>query len=201
MPNPALRAAAVCLLLLLGLAVQVPAQSGGSTAQADLDQLVQTAQNIVRGQVVSARIEPHPQFPNLKTVLITVSVSKVLKGTAGPTLTFRQFVWDAREGSALAAYKGAGEMILFLNPVSQYGLTSPVGLEQGRFRVMRDEKGGRFVVNGRGNFGLFNQVSEKAAERGVTLSKPTLQMLAGATGKASLEAFEQAVQSLAGASK
>jgi hypothetical protein len=172
-------------------------QGGGSTAQADLDQLVQSAENIVRGQVTSATIEPHPQFPNLQTVLVTLSVSKVLKGSAGSTLTFRQFLWDVRDASVLARYKGAGEVVFFLNPVSRYGLTSPVGLEQGRFRVVRDQKGARYVVNGRGNIGLFNQVSEKAASRGIALSKPVRQMLAGAGGKASLDSFEFAVQALA----
>ena len=172
-------------------------QGGGSTAQADLDQLVQSAENIVRGQVISATIEPHPQFPNLQTVLVSLSVSKVLKGSAGGTLTFRQFVWDARDASVLAHYKGTGEVVFFLNPVSRYGLTSPVGLEQGRFRVIRDQKGARYVVNGRGNLGLFNQVSEKATSRGIALSNPVRQLLAGAGGKASLDSFEAAVQALA----
>ncbi len=179
------------------LVVPAFSQGGGSAAQADLDQLVQSAENIVRGQVISATIEPHPQFPNLQTVLVTLSVSKVLKGSAGGTLTFREFLWDARDASVLARYKGAGEVVFFLNPVSHYGLTSPVGLEQGRFRVMRDQKGARYVVNGRGNLGLFNQVSEKAALRGIALSKPVRQMLAGTGGKAALESFETVVQMLA----
>lgn len=172
-------------------------QGGGSTAQADLDQLVQSAERIVRGQVISAALEPHPQFPNLQTVLVTLSVSKVLKGSAGGTLTFRQFLWDSREASVLARYKGAGEVVFFLNPVSPYGLTSPVGLEQGRFRVVRDQKGARYVVNGRGNLGLFDQVSQRAASRGIALSKPVRQMLAAPGGKVTLESFEAAVQALA----
>jgi hypothetical protein len=72
-------------------------------------------------------------------------------------------------------------------------------LEQGRFRVLRDQKGQRFVVNGRGNLGLFDQVSEKAGQRGVTFSKPVREMLVSTGGKASLETFEEAVQTLAGA--
>ena len=177
------------------------AQGAASTSRADLDQLVQSAQNIVRGQVISAIVEPHPQFPNLQTILITISVAKVLKGPAGTTLTYRQFLWDARGATGLGAYKSAGESIFFLNPVSQYGLSSPVGLEQGRFRVLHDAKGNRYVLNGRGNLGLFTQLNEKASSRGITFSKPVREMLSQQPGKASLEPFEEAVQTLAGTSK
>jgi hypothetical protein len=185
--------------VLFAFTVSAFAQGGASTAQADLDQLVQSAQNIVRGQVISARIEPHPQFPNLKTLVITLSITKVLKGAAGSTLTFRQLQLDTRDASSMAGYKGAGEVLLFLNPVSQYGLTSTVGLEQGRFRVLSDGNGNRYVINGRANMGLFNPVSAKAAARGIALSRPVRQMLANANGKAALDPFEQAVQALAGA--
>ena len=195
--SPRFRNLVFSLLPVFALGIPAFSQGRGSTAQADLDQLVQTAENIVRGQVTSATFEPHPQFPNLQTVLVTLSVSKVLKGSVGSTLTFRQLVWDAHDASDLARFKGAGEVVFFLNPVSRYGLTSPVGLEQGRFRVIRDQKGARYVVNGRGNIGLFSQVSEKAASRGIALSRPVRQMLADAGGKASLDSFEAAVQALA----
>jgi hypothetical protein len=183
------------------LAAPAFSQGGASTAQADLDQLVQSAQNIVRGQVVSVTAEPHPQFPNLRTIVVTLSVSKVLKGAAGTTLTFRQLQLDARDASTLAGYKGAGEVLLFLNPVSQYGLTSTVGLEQGRFRVLPDGKGNRYVINGRANKGLFSPVAAKANARGVVLSVRAKEMLASTNGNASLDSFEEAVQALAGTSK
>lgn len=188
----------LALLVLMCFVSPALAQGSASTASADLDQLVQRAQNIVRGRVVSAAIEPHPQFPNLQTVVITLSVSKVLKGAAGSTLVIRQFQWDAREASSLSAYKGEGEVVLFLNPVSQYGLTSPVGLEQGRFRVLTDDKGNRYVMNGRGNLGLFTAVPAKATARGIAFSKPVQAMFANLTGKASLDSFEEAVRVLAG---
>ena len=202
-PHFPLRRGVVTLSLIISLYFVPPAfsQGGASTAQADLDQLVQNAQNIVRGRVISAMIEPHPQFPNLKTVVITLSVTSVLKGSAGSTLTFRQFQWDSRDASSMAGYKSAGEVLLFLNPVSQYGLTSTVGLEQGRFRVLLDDKGNRYVVNGRGNLGLFSEVPAKAATRGIVFSKPVQAMLVNSKEKASLEAFEEAVRTLAGTPK
>jgi hypothetical protein len=177
------------------------AQNTGSAAQADLDQLVQSAQNIVRGRVTSVRSEPHPQFPNIQTLLITVSVTKVLKGTAASTLSYRQFQWDVRDQSTFAAFKGAGEVLLFLNPVSAYGLTNTVGLEQGRFRVLRNESGGQIVLNGRNNLGLFNQTVPKASARGIVFSRKAQQMLSKPKGPAPLETFEETVRALAGAAQ
>ena len=173
-------------------------QGEATTAPIDLDQMVLRAQSIVRGQVTSVRIEPHPQFPNLQTVVVTLSVSSVLKGAAGPSLTFRQYQWDARDASRLSGYKGLGEVVLFLNPVSTYGLTSTVGMEQGRFRVLPDGKGNRYVINGRDNLGLFNQVPAKAAARGIAFSPQVRAMLANSTRTAALETFEEAVRTLVG---
>jgi hypothetical protein len=179
----------------------VQAQDGAYTAPADLDILVQRASTIVRGQVLSAKVEPHPQFPNLRTLVVTLSIIKVLKGEAASTLTFRQFLWDANDSSVFAGYKQSGELLLFLNPVSPYGLTSPVGLEQGRFRILRDANGKGYALNGRGNLGLFNQVVSKANARGITLPTHVRNMLAKPSGSAPLDLLETAIQALVGASR
>jgi hypothetical protein len=57
-----------------------------------------------------------------------------------------------------------------LGPVSKYGLTSPVGLEQGRFRILRDSSGQATAINGRGNAGLFQQTEARARAQGIKLS-------------------------------
>src|SRR5690242_9019314 len=191
------------LLLLIFYAGIAPAkaQNGAYTAPADLDTLVQTANTIVRGSVIYTRVETLPNFPNLHTVVVTVSVTRTLKGRPAPTLTFRQFLWDVHDSSVFAAYKRSSELLLFLNPVSSYGLTSPVGLEQGRFRVLRDAKGAQYVVNGRGNLGLFNQVSSKASARGVSFSPQIKAMLSKPSGSVPLDSFESAIQALLGASR
>jgi hypothetical protein len=177
------------------------AQQGAQTAHASLNQLVQRADTIVRGYVVSSRMEPHPQFPNLQTVVVTVSVTKVMKGQAGSTYTFRQFVWDERDTGNNAGYRKAGEVLLFLNPVSQHGLSSPVGLDQGRFRVFRNAKGQAFAVNGRDNVGLFLGVTDSAAEHGVSLSRNAKTMMAKTRGQAPLDVLEDSIVRLAGAGK
>jgi hypothetical protein len=189
---------AVCVFLF---ASDGYSQQHAQTAPADLDQLVQNAATILRGEVISAAIEPHPQFQNIQTVVVTISVSRVLKGEAPATYTFRQFVWDIRDVANGAGYRKAGELLLFLNPNSSFGLTSPVGLEQGRFRVRHDPKGHKFAVNGRANLGLFNQVPSKAASRGVTFSRQAQAMMAKPPGQVPLDSLEDAIITLAGGGK
>src|SRR6202040_168064 len=113
----------------------------------------------------------------------------------------RQFVWDARDVADAAGYRKAGELLVFLNPVSPYGFTSPVGLDQGRFRIVRDSKGKAFALNGRDNIGLFDQVLSQAASRGIAFSKQTQTMMVKPAGKVPLESFEDAIATLVGASK
>ena len=195
-----------CLAAALGLALMASmcfaprssAQRGALTAPADLQRLVQTAGTIVRGHVVSAVVEPHPQFANLQTVVVTLSVSRVLKGEAGATFTFRQFIWDVQDVETAAGYRKSPELLLFLNPNSQYGLTSPVGLEQGRFVIQRDAKGNAFASNGRHNAGLFDQLESKAADQGIALSPQARALAAKPSGAAPLAAFEDAIGALVG---
>src|SRR3954470_8265241 len=126
-----------CPLLLLLVATSANAQRGALTVHRSLDALTERSETIVRGHIVSAKTEPHPQFQNLQTVVVEMSVESVLKGTAGKTFTFRQYIWDVRDKYNAAGYGKGQELLLLLNPVSEYGLTSPTGLEQGRFRIVR----------------------------------------------------------------
>ena len=161
----------LCLLLLLTAAPQATqAQRGALTVARGLDQLTQESELIVHGSVKSAKVEPHPQFPNLMTVLVSFDVQDTLKGSAKKSIEFRQYVWDIRDQQDKAGYRKGEELLLLLGPVSKYGLTSPVGLEQGRFRVLRDSSGQANAVNGRGNAGLFQQTEGRAQARGIKLS-------------------------------
>ncbi len=182
--------------LLLLLAPAARSQGSATVARGNLNYLVDNAQTIVRGNVVSAIMEPHPQFANLPTVLVTISVSKTFKGQAATTFSFRQFLFDGKDTTGPGGYHKSEELLLFLNPTSLYGLTSPVGLEQGCFRVLRDNQGNRFALNGRGNVGLFADVATTSSSRGVTFSPQAKAMLATTSGRVSLATLEQTVQAL-----
>lgn len=173
------------------------AQRGALTLPRGLDQLTQEADIIVRGYVTSAQVEPHPQLTNLTTVLVTMSVAETLKGSPRKSIEFRQYVWDIRDQLGAAGYQKGEELLLLLGPVSEYGLTSPVGLEQGRFRILRDNKGQAFALNGRGNAGLFQSVEQRAQASGLQLSPRTTAFVRRAqAGPVALDDLQDAVRAL-----
>jgi hypothetical protein len=145
----------VFLTLALPFVLSSPlyAQRGALTRSRNLGELVSQSAVILRGNVISARAEPHPDLTNLWTVVVTLQVRETLKGEAGPTFTFRQFIWDIRDRYDAAGYRKGQDLLLLMNPPTRYGLSSPAGLEQGRFRIQRDGAGRETAVNGHGNAG------------------------------------------------
>jgi hypothetical protein len=164
------------LALIFFLPTDSQGQHGARTIARGLDQLTEEADVIVHGYVTSTRIEPHPQLRNLNTIVVSLEVKDTYKGKPTKSLTFRQYVWDPDPQRELAEYGKHQELILFLGPVSEYGLTSPVGLDQGRFRIYTDQKKQMVASNGRGNLGLFHSVVPRARAHGITLSPRTLQL-------------------------
>lgn len=156
--------------ILLFLASTVPGfgQRAAVTVPQNIAQLSRQAAIIVRGQVVSVRVEPHPQLANLTTVVVNLRVVENLKSNSLSPVMFRQFVWDIRDKYDAAGYRKGQELLLLLNPESAYGLTSPVGMDQGRFEISRDAGGNLIAVNGHGNVGLFSNMSIP----GVKISPP-----------------------------
>ncbi len=157
---------------LLGLLLTSPleAQRGAITRPSNLGQLIDQAATIVRGHVVSAQVEPHPELTNLNTVVVTLRVEETFKGSAAPTFTFRQYIWDIRDRYDAAGYKKGQHLLLLMNRPTQYGLSSPAGLEQGRFRILRDSQGNELAANGHGNAGLFRDLAQELTRKGVRLS-------------------------------
>jgi hypothetical protein len=174
-------------LVPLLVAISSLAQRGAVVHPADLADLTNRAQTIVRGRVVSARLEPHPQFKNLQTVVLTLAVKEAYKGNPGSTMTIRQFVWDIRDKMDSMGYRKGQEYILFLNPTTRYGLTSTTGLDQGRFRISTDSAGNEVVANSAGNYGLLgesNSVEWAAKPSSGTVESNTAQPRSTATSVA-----------------
>ena len=134
------------------------AQRGVRAQPRNLGELVVQSAVIVRGYVLSAKVEPHPDLRNLPTVVVTLRVAETFKGEAAQTLTFRQFIWDIRDRYDAAGYRKGQHVLLLMSPTTRYGLTSPAGLEQGRFRISRDAAGREVASNGYGNAGLFRNL-------------------------------------------
>jgi len=143
------------ILATLMFAMPAAAQRGALTVPRNLDQLTDRASDVVRGTVVSAHVEKHPELANLDTVVVTLRLTDTLKGSAQGSFTFRQFIWDVRDRQDAAGYRKGQDLLLLMIAPSRYGLSSPAGLEQGRFRIERDRKGREVAINGTGNFKLF----------------------------------------------
>ena len=124
------------VFLLIACAPGTLAQDGAITLPLNLAEMTTRAALIVHARVTFAHVEPHPQYHNLASVVVTMSALDVLKGTTGKQVTFRQFIWNPRDIADRAGYKEGDELVLFLNRVTPAGFTSPVGLQQGRFRVV-----------------------------------------------------------------
>ena len=165
------------LLIMMTLAAPAWAQRGGMTIPRNLDQLTDRAAVIVRGSVISARVEKHPEFSGLNTVLVKLRVKETLKGQAKGTFTFRQYIWDIRDRNDAAGYRKGQDLLLLMIAPSRYGLSSPAGLEQGRFRILLDSTGKAFAVNGHGNARLFDGIGTQMAKEGVILSPRSTTLL------------------------
>ncbi len=192
------RATLVILVLVLLSAIppQARAQRGAVVRTRNLAELTEQAQTIVVGRVVSARVEPHPQFKNLQTVLVSVAVSDTLKGSSVQTLTFRQYIWDPRDIDHKAGYARGQELLLFLNAENQYGLTSPAGLDQGRFAILRISSGKASAVNGHDNRNLFAGMAEIATTARMSARSRSL-LITPAAGPVLLDDLRGAIRELA----
>lgn len=146
----ALVALAACLLTAPAFA-----QRGAMTVPRNLDQLTDRATDIVRGTVVEAHVEKHPELTSLDTVVVTLRLKDTLKGEARGTYTFRQYLWDPRDAYDAAGYRKGQDLLLLMIAPSKLGLSSPAGMGQGRFRITRDGTGREIAVNSAGNLRLF----------------------------------------------
>lgn len=164
---------------------------------ANLAYLTRRAGVIVQGRVVNVRYEPLPGYSHIPTVRVTLQVQQMLRGPAGGDYTFRQMLPPLRAQASKYKYAVGQDLMLFLPTPSRYGLSSPLGHEQGTFRIRRDPQGHAFIANELNNARLFRGVQRDAAEQGMTLSKSQLQLSDTASGPVSLDRFTSLVRSLA----
>jgi hypothetical protein len=196
------RRAAVGVLCILaaGLAaLPALAQRGAMTVPRNLGQLTARAADIVRGTVVSATVEKHPQLPALDTVVVTIRVRETMKGATSGTYTFRQYFWDARDRYDAAGYRKGQDLLLLMIAPSEYGLSSPAGMQQGRFRIERDRAGREVAVNGMNNLRLFDGVPEAAMRQGAPLTAKQASLAAKhRKGPIELAELEAMIRAFAG---
>lgn len=193
-----MRSRAVSLLFLLVLAPFVQAQRGALVKPRNLDELTSKADRIVHAYVLSAKVEPYPQYRNLSTVVVAMRVDDTLKGESVQNLTFREFIWDFRDKHDAAGYRKGQEIVLFLNKPAADGLTSTSGVQQGRFAVEHDRSGQAFVRANSANHVLLAGVDKRFAVKGKTMPASLKLAQKSDAERMTLTDFKSAVRELAG---
>ncbi len=164
------------LAAILACSAPAAAQQGAFTAPRNLEQLTERAAIIVRGHVLGTRVEAHPEL-GVATLVVTLDVRETLKGPERDTLTFRQYAWDIRDRAHAAGYRKGDDLLLLLIAPSRYGLSSPAGMGQGRFRITRDVDGSEVAVNGHGNARLLEGIGAQLVKDGISLSPSSMRLL------------------------
>jgi hypothetical protein len=161
------KAAAMFLLLLfafpaLSLAVRV--------RPINLEEMTRRADRIFSGRVAGVRIARDPDLDQQVTY-VTLVPHRVEKGDVRGSLLIKilgEQDADAPRGRAtegIPVFRKGEELILFLYGDSPHGLTSPVGLGQGKFSVLRDKEGNPLAFNQFANEHLFRGLSSDALRR------------------------------------
>jgi hypothetical protein len=162
----------------------------------NLAYLSQRADVIVQGRVAKVLHESLPEYPNIRTVAVTINVESSLRGAIGKTYTFREIYFGLQKDYGKQSYGVGQRLLLFLPSPSQYGLSSPIGTGQGRFHIGENSRGSATIVNEQGNAGLFRNVEQTAAKAGKRLTTAQLKLTATEQGPVGLDDFVSLVKSL-----
>jgi hypothetical protein len=154
------------------------AQSEALTLPRNLTQLVDESAVILQGRVTAVSLLPHTQLANLMTVVVTIQVEDTMKGASVPTYTFRQAVIDRRDQQQLLGYRVGQHLLLTLIRRSVYGLSSPAGMQQGRFSISLASGGKLQATNGFGNTGLLQGIDAQLRSSATPVTPQVRAMLA-----------------------
>ena len=186
------------MLWLLVLAFPVSAQDTALTLPRNLVQLVDESELIVQGHVTNVSLQRHEQLSNLMTVVVTLQVEDSLKGTPTTVYTFRQAVIDRRDQQQFLGYRPGQHVLLLLIRPSAYGLSSPAGMQQGRFALRTLPDKSLEAVNGFSNGGLFRGMETQLAARGVQMQPEVRAMISQTKpGPAPLKELKSLIRSIA----
>lgn len=182
----------VGILLTSGL----QGQRGALVKTRNLDELTAEADKIVQGSVVSARVEPHPRYHHLSTVVVTFAVKDVLKGTAAKNITFRQFIWDIRDKQSNGGYVKGQHFLLFLKNENAEGFSGTAGLNQGRMLVRDSPDGTNYVQSSVPNADLLAGVMDKLETHKKVVGRSLRTAVRSPDSPLELNDFKRAVRDL-----
>lgn len=181
---------------------------GTSTVKMNLAELVNRSGRIFVGKCISISEStiPAPGGGQLPVTIYTFSVAKSIKGVSSQTITVRQLGYRRPRFEkgyvfsipGIPSYKVGEEFVLLLTQESQLGLTVPVGMAQGSFKIYHDQRTGKKkVVNGLVNAGLFNGMESGNFKSYTRLNSKEVTLLARKEGAIEYEAFVSLLRKLA----
>lgn len=175
----------------------------------NLVQLSAFADRIFVGECISVR--QGRDSNNYHVNYVTYRVDEMLKGESSKRVTFKQLVPpppseqpvlpdhpEIKVTSAFAdmpRYQVGATNVVFLSEDSEVGLTAPVGLHQGMFRVF-EEGVQKQVVNRVGNKGLFVGIKKSPLFKGLKLSSSESKLVAQEGSPLSYDSFVSLVQKI-----
>jgi hypothetical protein len=142
-----------CVLALAA----APAAEAASVRFVPLDEMIDSAALAFHGKVIANRVERDALSRSIVTYT-TFEVIDNLKGAAGATHTIKQIGGILPDGSegyrvhGVPSFAVGEEVVVYLAGASQWGFSSPIGLQQGRFEVSVQEQ--RKVVSNGHDFRL-----------------------------------------------
>jgi hypothetical protein len=164
------RIAHALALFLLITCLAPPALLASQVRLVNFEQMTQRAARIFAGRCTGTSVVFDPLLGRDVTVS-TFRVQRAVKGVTGKTVTVRMLDAAAVQGasgdapSGVPAFRNGEEVILFLYGESAQGLTSPVGLGQGQFRILTDKKGRKLAFNDFANRNLLKDLRPETRAR------------------------------------
>jgi hypothetical protein len=140
---------------------RAPAQAG-TAVRMEIDDLVNGADLVLEGHVLSQRVEETPS--GRIDTLSTISIHKTYWGTAQPVRIVRTPGGVLADGRGMivpgmARLKAGEDVLLALTEPSVDGMRMPVGLAQGKFDIKTNSQGRRIMVRTQGDLSLMNPAS------------------------------------------
>lgn len=181
------------VLALAAFLMALPAW-GLTVLQLNLEQLAALSEKVFVGRCLSVGAARDRSGRQVQTV--TFQIEEMLKGEPAEKVTFRQLA-ASPDGifPELPQYEVGEEAVVFLSEAGGLGLTAPVGLGQGRFRIETTENG-RGVINGTGNRALFRGWKKSPRYKSIGLTSSEKKLIRSSSGPLPYEDFLSVVRKL-----
>jgi hypothetical protein len=154
------------ILLVAAAGLAVTPVEATKVRPVNLEEMTERAATIFSGRCIDVREVEDPGIGRTVTVAV-FEVDRSIKGARGRRVTVKMLGGSDGKSSivGMPRFHEGEQVILFLYGESPLGLSSPVGLGQGKFSIYEDKQGRHLAVNGMGNRNLLEGLSADAKFR------------------------------------